>query len=517
MRRYGRTPGALLLYCVLATTATFGADARDALQKAALLVQQGRLDEADQQARLALADPDTRAAANSVLGTIRFQQQRLPESVVFLQKAIELEPRLVGARLTLAQVYTLQGRQDKALPLLRQAIVIDPSNAASRLALARAETERGNYSTSLGLAAPVLPAFHQSPDGLFVLATNYLKTKDKSSAAALAAKWNALPNVPQEWSVKFAVILLQGGVVPEAIGVLERAKQVGPPSFELDFNLAGAYLLNGDAARALETYDEALAVKPDSVTALQQAAVTAERTGQLERSLSYWIRAKKLAPDTPEVLLGFGRVCLKMDLLDDAEPALARAAVLKPNELTYQYTLAVAKVGKREFEAAQQLLEPLAAARPDDSGLQYGLGAVLYVQGHLAEASARLKDSVRLQPDQLAAPYYLALAERDQGHDAVAIGILRALLQRHPEHAASYEALGGLLMTAQKYEEAEVNLQKAVQLNPKSVKANYQLGLLLARLGRKEEADKQLALAKTLRQDDEATSRLQLRLIEPAP
>jgi len=157
------------------------------------------------------------------------------------------------------------------------------------------------------------------------------------------------------------------------------------------------------------------------------------------------------------------------------------------------------------------------AARPDDSGLQYGLGAVLYVQGHLAEASARLKDSVRLQPDQLAAPYYLALAERDQGHDAVAIGILRALLQRHPEHAASYEALGGLLMTAQKYEEAEVNLQKAVQLNPKSVKANYQLGLLLARLGRKEEADKQLALAKTLRQDDEATSRLQLRLIEPAP
>jgi Flp pilus assembly protein TadD len=72
-------------------------------------------------------------------------------------------------------------------------------------------------------------------------------------------------------------------------------------------------------------------------------------------------------------------------------------------------------------------------------------------------------------------------------------------------------------MTAQKYEEAEVNLQKAVQLNPKSVKANYQLGLLLARLGRKDEADKQLALAKTLRQDDEATSRLQLRLMEPAP
>jgi tetratricopeptide (TPR) repeat protein len=510
-------PGALLLCCVLATATPFGADARDALQKAALLVQQGRLDEADQQARLALSDPDTRAAANSVLGTIRFQQQRLAESAGFLQKAIELEPRLVGARLTLAQVYTLQGHKEKALPLLRQAIVIDPSNALARLALARAETERGNYASSLQVATPVLPAFQQSPDGLVVLATDYVKTKDSSSAAALAPQWNALSNVPSDWSVKFAVVLLEGGIVPEAIDVLERAKQAGPPSYALDFNLAGAYLLKGDAARALAAYDEALVAKPDSVIALRQAAVTAERIGQLERSLSYWIRAKKLEPDTPDVLLGFGRVCLKMDLLDDAEPALTKAAALKPNELTYQYTLAVAKVGKREFEDAQHLLEPLAASKPDDPRLQYGLGAVLYVQGHLAEASARLKDSVRLQPDQLAAPYYLALAERDQGHDEQAIEILRRLLQQHPDHAASYEALGGLLMTAQKYDEAEVNLQKAVQLNPKSVKANYQLGLLLARLGRKEEADKQLALAKTLRQEDESTSRLQLRLIEPAP
>jgi hypothetical protein len=47
------------------------------------------------------------------------------------------------------------------------------------------------------------------------------------------------------------------------------------------------------------------------------------------------------------------------------------------------------------------------------------------------------------------------------------------------------------------------------------VKANYQLGLLLARTGRKQEADKQLATAKSLREEDDRTSRLQLRLIEP--
>ena len=47
------------------------------------------------------------------------------------------------------------------------------------------------------------------------------------------------------------------------------------------------------------------------------------------------------------------------------------------------------------------------------------------------------------------------------------------------------------------------------------MKANYQLGLLLARTGRKDEADRQLALAKSLREEDEANSRLQLRLLDP--
>jgi Flp pilus assembly protein TadD len=70
-------------------------------------------------------------------------------------------------------------------------------------------------------------------------------------------------------------------------------------------------------------------------------------------------------------------------------------------------------------------------------------------------------------------------------------------------------------MNAHRYPEAESSLEKAIRLNPKSVKANYQLGLLLARMGKKAEADKQLEMAKSLRTEDEATSRLQLRLLDP--
>lgn len=473
------------------------------------------MDEADRQAQLALSDPQTRAIACSVLGTIRFQQKRLPESVSFLQEAIRLNPRLVGANLSLAGVYSLQGQQDLALKVYRRVLGLDSANLVARLALARADSEKGNYQLSLDLAKPVLAKFKQSPEGLFVLAADFAKLNQRAELAGLATDWSSLEDVSPEWSTRFALLLAEGGAAAEAIGILERLKATSGPSYDLAFNLGGVYLLKNEPVRALEYYDEALRLNPDSIPALRQAAISAESHHELERSLSYWFKAKKLAPEDAQILLGFGRVCLKMDLLEDADPALTKAAAMRPNDATYQYVLAATKVGKKQFETAEGLLEGILKTQPDSSQVQYALGSVQYLEGHLNDAATHLRQSIRLQPEQLAAYYYLALIARDQGKDSEAIESLEELLKRYPDHAPSREALGSLLMSAQRYPEAESNLEKAVRLNPKSVKANYQLGLLLSRMGKKEEANKQLEVAKSLRQEDEANSRLQLRLLDP--
>jgi tetratricopeptide (TPR) repeat protein len=513
--------GALVLrvsLCALALpcfAANAWADSHEALRKAADLVQQGNLDEADKQAVIALSDPATHATACSVLGMIRLRQKRLPESITYLREAIRLEPHLIGAHLMLAEVYLTQGKTEPAFEVYRQVLKLDASNTEARMALARSEGEKGNYQQSLTLAYPALAALRKFPDGLYLLATDYLGIGDRNAAAALANDWARLPDVPEDWSVKFALLLARGGAVRESIQILEPLKKAGAPSFQLAFNLAGVYLLGHDFTRALDNYDLALQNDPKSLTALRQAAATAEQHDELERSLSYWVRARKIEPDDPEILLGFGRVCLKMDLLEDAEPALTRATEMRPDDPKYQYTLASAEVGKKQFIVAEKIFQQLVENTPRDPQYQYALGSVQYLEGHLADAGAHFAESIRLLPQQSASYYYLALIARDQGREAEAIEELRSLLRRYPNHALSCEALGELLMSTRQYSEAENNLQKAVRLNPKSVKANYQLGLLLSRTGRKEEADKQLEIAKSLRAEDEATSRLQLRLLDP--
>jgi tetratricopeptide (TPR) repeat protein len=502
---------ALLLF----TAVHAEADARQAIARAADLVQQGRLEEADLQAHLALSDPSTRAVACSVLGAIRFQQKRLSESVKFLKEAIQLEPKLVGARLTLAEAYSVEGNSGSALATYREVLKFDSSNASARLALAHSEAENGRYRQSLELASPVATELKQTPEGLLLLATDYINTGDHTAAAHLASDWLQLNGVPEPWAIKFALLLAKNDAAPEAAQVLEHVKPPSNLSFELAFNLAGIYLLNNNPKLALENYDAALNAGPTSMPALTQAAVISEKQGELERSLSYWMRAKKLEPENAEVLLGFGRVCLKMDLLDDAETALTKAAGLRPEESGYQYLLASVKVGKKQFDAAREILGKLVEKNPQDSQLHYALGSVLYLQGQLPDAATHLTESVRLQPQQVASYYYLALIARDQGKEAEAIDKLQGVLKQNPDHAPSCEALGELLMSARQYPEAENNLKKAVRLDPRSVKANYQLGLLLARMGKKEESDKQLELARSLRTENEKTSRLQLRLLDP--
>ena len=69
-----------------------------ALEKAAALVQQGKLTEADHEAQIALSAQETRAAANSVLGHESAASADRPRDAVgYLKEAIRLNPRLMGA------------------------------------------------------------------------------------------------------------------------------------------------------------------------------------------------------------------------------------------------------------------------------------------------------------------------------------------------------------------------------------------------------------------------------------
>lgn len=489
----------------------------DHLQQAVALIARGDLNGAEKEARLALSKRSTRALAWATLGTIRLQQKKLDESSEYLAKAIQLNPKLVGARLTLGQVYARQGKTARARQTFQQALKLAPDSLAARLNLAQLEATAGNYRISLDLVEPISGPLRGSPDGLVLLVTDYLGLGQRDSARELVSDWMALgEGVPPALAIEFAKPLIEQGLVPEAIQVLEKARGTGPASFELAFTLGGAYLASGDTKRAAEYYEQAAGLNDRCVLCFRQMAKIAQREGEKEKALSFLIKAKALEPENPEVLFEFGRLCLEGDLFRDAIPALERAVQLRPDNDRYRYVLGSAYVGKVRYEEALAIFDALVKKHPEDPVLNYAMGSLLYTVGtDLEGAEKYLRKSISLQPNQVGAYYYLGMVIFKKGDQDQAVGIFHELLQRYPDHLGSLEQLGTILVKQREYDEAQQVLEKVLRLDPDSLTGHYQYSLLLGRLGKREESERHMQIAKRLEDERKVSSKREFYLLNP--
>jgi tetratricopeptide (TPR) repeat protein len=109
----------------------------------------------------------------------------------------------------------------------------------------------------------------------------------------------------------------------------------------------------------------------------------------------------------------------------------------------------------------------------------------------------------------------LGLVAEGNGENDQAIATLREVLRRDPAYGPAYEALGRILLKEQKYPEAAKALEKAVLLNPNSVKAHYQLGILLGRTGRQDDANKEFEIVHQLNAEEEKRAGMRLRILTP--
>lgn len=87
-----------------------------------------------------------------------------------------------------------------------------------------------------------------------------------------------------------------------------------------------------------------------------------------------------------------------------------------------------------------------------------------------------------------------AAALLDTGEDERAIGIFRDLVKRLPTSVTDHVNLGIALLTHNDLPGAEAELRKALETQPKDLRALYNLGILLKRRGKNDEAAQTLAV-----------------------
>lgn len=154
-----------------------------------------------------------------------------------------------------------------------------------------------------------------------------------------------------------------------ALASFEQAGNADPKNVAAFLNQALVCEALGKKKEATDAYNKVLAIDPDNPLVLNNLAyMTADSGANLDQALTYAERAKKRAPDSPDVSDTLGFVYFKKDLNSEALRIFRQLAQEHPQNSTFRLHLAMAlfKQGDKQGakEEANKALQ--SAASPDE-------------------------------------------------------------------------------------------------------------------------------------------------------
>ncbi len=394
------------------------------------------------------------------------------------QKSAEVASRLAQASRALEE-----GDLPAAEQMLTQVLNSAPENATAlnMMGVVRAQQHRPEEAQELfERAIRANPKLAGPYGNLGVL---YRNRNENERAMEMLQKAAQLS--PQDSRVLYNLALLHGerGEVDAAVSRLKSIPVKQRPSDYWQV-LSGLYISAGRYAEAEETLRQALQHNPESVTTLRQLAGVALKRNDTEAAWRYMLQARRIAPNSPELLFEYAQISLRNQLAAEAIVAMRKAVLLEPERPEFLYFLGTALMeSPMEYHEALPYFQRYVELRPDDPEGHGSLGWAYYTGKDLVNARKEIEESLRLQPDRLVAYYQLGVIAHESGDGERAEELLKKVIAREPYHADAHLTLGMVYARQGRFEQAREAFETAARLNPEEPKVHYQLSQTYRRLG----------------------------------
>ncbi|MGP0089283.1 MAG: tetratricopeptide repeat protein [Xanthobacteraceae bacterium] len=297
----------------------------------------------------------------------------------------------------------------------------------------------------------------------------------------------AHPNHPDALHL-LGLIASQVGRHELAVQLIELAiRQDGKNSLYYS-NLGLAFQELQNFAQALESYDRALALRPNYAEALFNRGLTLQKLKRLDEALVSYDGALAVRPNYAEALCNRGVTLAELQRFEAALESYERALAVRPN-----YAEALSNRGNA-FNALQRFEEALAsydralAVCPDHAEVAYNRGNALNALKRFEEALASYDRALAVRPD-----YAEALANRGaalhalQRFDDALESYDRALAAR-TNFAEAFSNRGNTLKALGRLEDALASYDRALAVCPDFVEVLYNRAVALHELNRFEDA-----------------------------
>ncbi|HKJ05348.1 MAG TPA: tetratricopeptide repeat protein [Geopsychrobacteraceae bacterium] len=385
-----------------------------------------------------------------------------------------------------------EGRWDEALEALERAVAIDGDSRYLQMGLAKVYLHTKRLEQAIQVLRKLLQQYPAYADGHELIGDLLLHQSQPREAAEHYRQALDLKGQLDSLHLKLAMALARQGNLSAAIEVTRILLQENPDSLSARLTLARFYKEN-------KQYGEAVAV---------YRALLDEKTGQVQ------------------ILLELGGLLQELGLTDEALQLYQSGIEENPQAVTIHEQMARLLVSEERYREALQLLQQLNDLLPDNPQIIGQIGLLQLEMTRWAEAELTFRKLRRLSPDNDQSRYYLGMALSGSGNyqgallelesiksdsslhlEAVtqqayiyqqleqpqtAIELLQDQIRNGLHDPIIYSYLSSSLAAVNQLPDAERVLREGLELNPDDVNLHYQLGVILEKMERRDNARREM-------------------------
>lgn len=233
--------------------------------RAAVFESEGRLREAEEEYRLAVALSPNLTHTHSALGVFLYQQKRYQEALNSIQRALELSNRNVEAFVIMGKLLNVQGDYKSALEYLLKAADLSPDNIPLYTSLVNTLQQLGRHSEAIPYLKRIIELEPERVDAHLNLAISLQAIEQDPTEQIMTALRLDPTYGPTRY--QYGLLLLNRGDVDGALKEFMIALNRGIDTPELHNNLGIVYIEKNQLENARTEFNTALRMRPSYETA----------------------------------------------------------------------------------------------------------------------------------------------------------------------------------------------------------------------------------------------------------
>ena len=365
----------------------------------------------------------------AVVGSCLRASGEFKESLIFLNKAIELDNQYAEAFIIRGLIYLSQKNKPKALADLEKGFHLKPHFKQIWDLLISLKIDSKDYHSAIMILINMIEIDPNHKKSFELLAICNQRADD--TALVIKSFKKILEVRPNDAAtrIKLGLAFQRKGMTEKAINEFKEVLSIKPDFTAAHLNIGNALKDQGKLEEAIEAYKKAISIKPNYAEAYINMGVILKKQSKLEKAVEAFKKAISIKPDYAEAYINMGIIFKKQSKLEKAVEAFKKAISIKPDYAVTFSNMGNALNAQGKLKESIEAFKKAISIRPDYAEPYWNLYGT---SGNIGEAKKWIEQCLKADPNHVRAKLTLSALKFYEGNKSEFRAIVKSKLMDHP-------------------------------------------------------------------------------------